>query len=58
MTLNELKLRLRALLSARYSGIKVNQRVVVGRSSDPDAVTVDAVTGATVTVNRQGEPRQ
>ena len=36
--------------SAKYQGIKVNQRVVVGRSSDPDAVTVDAVTGATVTV--------
>ncbi|MBX9753292.1 MAG: FMN-binding protein, partial [Pseudomonadaceae bacterium] len=36
--------------TAKYKGIKVNQRVVVGRSSDPDAVTVDAVTGATVTV--------
>ncbi|MDP3844978.1 MAG: 4Fe-4S binding protein [Pseudomonas sp.] len=36
--------------NAKYRGIKVNQRVVVGRSSDPDAVTVDAVTGATVTV--------
>ena len=36
--------------SAKYSGIHVNQRVVVGRSSDKDAVTVDAVTGATVTV--------
>jgi NosR/NirI family nitrous oxide reductase transcriptional regulator len=36
--------------NAKYQGIKVNQRVVVGRSSDPDAVTVDAVTGATVTV--------
>lgn len=36
--------------NAKYKGIKVNQRVVVGRSSDPDAVTVDAVTGATVTV--------
>ncbi|MCG6575679.1 regulatory protein NosR [Pseudomonas sp. AF32] len=35
--------------SARYSGIKVNQRVVVGHSSDPDAVTVDAIAGATVT---------
>lgn len=36
--------------SAKYTGIGVNQRVVVGRSSDPNAVTVDAVTGATVTV--------
>ncbi|WP_445262548.1 transcriptional regulator NosR [Pseudomonas sp. EA_105y_Pfl2_R69] len=36
--------------NAKYKGIKVNQRVVVGRSGDPDAVTVDAVTGATVTV--------
>lgn len=35
--------------SARYSGINVNQRVVVGHSSDPDAVTVDAIAGATVT---------
>ncbi len=36
--------------NAKYQGIKANQRVVVGRSGDPDAVTVDAVTGATVTV--------
>ncbi|MNF35923.1 putative electron transport protein YccM [compost metagenome] len=36
--------------NAKYQGIKVSQRVVVGRSGDPDAVTVDAVTGATVTV--------
>ncbi len=36
--------------NAKYQGIKVKQRVVVGRSGDPDAVTVDAVTGATVTV--------
>ncbi|MCJ8168137.1 NosR/NirI family protein [Pseudomonas sp. A3.4] len=36
--------------SAKYAGVQVNQRVVVGRSSDPNAVTVDAVTGATVTV--------
>ncbi|MNQ01152.1 putative electron transport protein YccM [compost metagenome] len=35
--------------SARYKGIKVNQRVVVGHSSDPSAVTVDAIAGATVT---------
>nr|WP_298145479.1 NosR/NirI family protein [uncultured Pseudomonas sp.] len=36
--------------TAKYQGIKIDQRVVVGRSSDPDAVTIDAVTGATVTV--------
>lgn len=36
--------------NAHYSGIKASQRVVVGRSNDPSAVTVDAVTGATVTV--------
>ncbi|SEK87240.1 NosR/NirI family transcriptional regulator, nitrous oxide reductase regulator [Atopomonas hussainii] len=36
--------------SAKFAGIHVNQRVVVGRSSDPNAVTIDAVTGATVTV--------
>nr|WP_225923570.1 NosR/NirI family protein [Pseudomonas marvdashtae] len=35
--------------SARYSGINVNRRVVVGHSSDPSAVTVDAIAGATVT---------
>ncbi|MGL5997922.1 MAG: transcriptional regulator NosR [Pseudomonas proteolytica] len=35
--------------TARYSGINVRQRVVVGRSSDSQAVTVDAVAGATVT---------
>jgi len=35
--------------SARYKGIKVTQRVVVGRSSDQSAVTVDAIAGATVT---------
>ncbi|MBA1280132.1 regulatory protein NosR [Pseudomonas stutzeri] len=36
--------------TAKYAGIKADQRVVVGRSSDKSAVTVDAVTGATVTV--------
>ncbi|QGZ32442.1 transcriptional regulator NosR [Stutzerimonas stutzeri] len=36
--------------TARYGGIRVDQRVVVGRSSDDRAVTIDAVTGATVTV--------
>lgn len=35
--------------SAKYLGIQVNQRVVVGHSSDPNAVTVDAIAGATVT---------
>ncbi len=35
--------------SGRYKGIKVSQRVVVGHSSDPSAVTVDAIAGATVT---------
>jgi len=36
--------------TAKYEGIKVDQRVVVGHSSDEKAVTIDAVTGATVTV--------
>ncbi len=36
--------------TAKYAGISVNQRVVVGRSRDESAVTVDAVSGATVTV--------
>lgn len=36
--------------TAKYKGIRVDQRVIVGHSSDPEAVTVDAVTGATVTV--------
>ncbi|WP_447296237.1 hypothetical protein, partial [Acinetobacter baumannii] len=36
--------------SARYDGVRADQRVVVGRSSDPQAVTVVAVSGATVTV--------
>lgn len=36
--------------SAKYAGIKANQRVVVGRSSDAEAITVDAISGATVTV--------
>lgn len=33
-----------------YQGIKADQRVVVGSTSDQSAVTVDAITGATVTV--------
>ena len=36
--------------TAKYKGISVDQRVVVGHSSDEKAVTIDAVTGATVTV--------
>jgi len=36
--------------NAKYQGIRADQRVVVGRSSDSNAVTIDAVTGATVTV--------
>ncbi len=36
--------------NARYEGIGVDRRVVVGRSKDPDAITIDAVSGATVTV--------
>ena len=36
--------------TAKYRGIKVDQRVVVGHTSDPAAKTVDAITGATVTV--------
>ena len=36
--------------NAHYAGIKADKRVVVGRSSDKNAVTIDAVTGATVTV--------
>ncbi|WP_242485028.1 transcriptional regulator NosR [Pseudomonas sp. TH39(2020)] len=35
--------------TAKYKGVKVSQRVVVGHSSDPNAVTVDAIAGATVT---------
>ena len=36
--------------TAKYEGIRVDQRVVVGHSRDTSAVTIDAVTGATVTV--------
>ncbi|MGD9661455.1 MAG: transcriptional regulator NosR [Porticoccaceae bacterium] len=36
--------------NTKYEGVQVEQRVVVGRSNDPDAITVDAITGATVTV--------
>lgn len=36
--------------NAKYGGIKADQRVVVGHSADKEAVTIDAVTGATVTV--------
>ncbi|MBE0482062.1 MAG: regulatory protein NosR [Bacterioplanes sp.] len=34
----------------KYQGVHVEQRVVVGHSKDPNAITVDAVSGATVTV--------
>ena len=36
--------------AAKYNGIKVDQRVVIGRSKDESAITIDAVSGATVTV--------
>ena len=36
--------------AAKYEGIKVDQRVVIGRSKDEAAITIDAVSGATVTV--------
>ena len=36
--------------NTKYEGIQVEQRVVVGRSNDPEAITIDAITGATVTV--------
>ncbi|QKJ38512.1 regulatory protein NosR [Pseudomonas sp. MPDS] len=37
-------------LDAKYKGVKADRRVVVGRSSDLEAVTVDGISGATVTV--------
>lgn len=36
--------------AAKYEGIRVDQRVVIGRSKDETAITIDAVSGATVTV--------
>ena len=36
--------------TALYAGVKADRRVVVGRSRDENAITVDAVSGATVTV--------
>lgn len=36
--------------TAGYSGLRADQRVAVGRSGDPQTVTIDAVAGATVTV--------
>ncbi|WP_246841114.1 transcriptional regulator NosR [Hahella sp. CCB-MM4] len=36
--------------AAAYQGINASQRVVVGRSTDPSSISVDAITGATVTV--------
>ena len=35
---------------AKYKGVKADRRVVVGHSSDPAAVSVDGIAGATVTV--------
>lgn len=36
--------------AGKYQGIHVTQRVVIGRTKDESAVTIDAVSGATVTV--------
>ncbi len=36
--------------TAGYAGVRADQRVVVGRSSDKQTTTIDAVAGATVTV--------
>ncbi len=36
--------------AAEYQGIHVDKRVVIGRTKDESAVTIDAVSGATVTV--------
>ena len=36
--------------TAGYAGVRADQRVVVGRSSDARTTTIDAVAGATVTV--------
>src|SRR5574344_237826 len=36
--------------AAKYQGIHVNQRVVIGRTKDESAVTIVAVSGTTVTV--------
>lgn len=36
--------------TAGYAGVRADQRVVVGRSSDAQTTTIDAVAGATVTV--------
>src|SRR5690554_947944 len=36
--------------AAKYQGISVDQRVVIGRSKDEAAITIDAVSGATVTM--------
>ncbi len=38
-----------------YSDISADSRVVVGSSSDPEAVTVDVISGATVTVLAQNQ---
>lgn len=36
--------------AAKYTGINAEQRVVIGKSKDDKAITIDAVSGATVTV--------
>ncbi len=36
-----------------YAGKRATQRIVVGRSDDPDTIAVDAISGATVTVLAQ-----
>lgn len=35
---------------SKYQGVNVNQRVVIGHTKDESAITIDAVSGATVTV--------
>ncbi|WP_198341807.1 transcriptional regulator NosR [Oceanisphaera avium] len=35
---------------SKYQGVNANQRVVIGHSKDDSAITIDAVSGATVTV--------
>lgn len=35
---------------SKYQGVSANQRVIIGHSKDDTAITIDAVSGATVTV--------
>jgi NosR/NirI family nitrous oxide reductase transcriptional regulator len=39
--------------AAAYAGKRATERIVVGRSNQPDAVQIDAISGATVTVLAQ-----